>query len=162
MKQLTKISIILMVLVTFGYTQTVDLNTLMQKSAESQKKIMIFFHIPGCPYCTTMLKENFQDETTLKHIENKLLFLDIYTAKKDTYKLGDFQGDGKALAKHLGAFAYPSTIFLDQEGKVIYKAIGYRNIDEYLPILQYITTNSYKTKDLETFLMDLELEEDEE
>lgn len=162
MNKLIKIMFLFLSLNIFIFANEINIDTLVQKAKAENKNIMFYFHIPKCPYCTRMLNENFKNEEILSLINNDLLFLDIYTAIEDTYLFGDFKGSAKEFAKYLGAVAYPATLFLDSKGEVIHKAIGYRNIQEYIPELKYIISNSYKTKDLETYIMDLELGEDDD
>jgi thioredoxin-related protein len=156
-------SILLLTIIGLSNIQAkdVNINELVAKAKKENKQLMFFFHIPKCPYCARMLKKNFKDEKILNEIEKNLILTDIYTKDKGIITFNDFKGDRKAFAKYIGAVAYPATIFLDNDGKTIHKAIGYRNIGEYISEIKYVTTNSYKTKDLETFTEELEFAEDE-
>jgi len=49
---------------------------------------------------------------------------------------------------------------MNSEGEVIHRAIGYKNIDEYLAEMKYVSTKSYKTIDLESFNQKLEFEKE--
>ena len=136
----------------------IDVDKLLQTAKKQNRHIMFFHHIPGCPYCKTMLDENFKDDSILKEINNDFVYVDVYTANKGTVKFRDFRGSHKEFSAYLGAFVYPSTIFMNDEGKVVHKAIGYRNIDEYIAEITYISSQSYKTMDLESYLQKLEME----
>lgn len=142
------------------YSADIDIDKLALKAKEQNKHIMFFHHIPGCPYCKAMLKENFQDEALLKQIDENFIYVDIYTATEGSIRLKDFQGNYKEFSGHVGAFAYPSTIFMNGDGEVIHKAVGYRNIDEHFAEISYVSTGSYKTMDLEAYVQKLELEQE--
>lgn len=49
---------------------------------------------------------------------------------------------------------------MNNDGKVFYKAIGYRNIQEYIYELKYVITKSYKKIPLDEFIFKMEIEDD--
>lgn len=136
----------------------IDVNRLIEVAKKQNKHIMFFHHIPGCPYCKAMLDENFKDATIIKEIEKNFLHVDIYTADDGVITFGAFKGSYKEFSKHIGASAYPATIFMNSVGKTVFKSIGYRNIDEYLLELSYVSSKSYKTMDLEAYSIKKEME----
>ena len=138
----------------------ININKKIQQAQKEEKNLMIFFHIPNCPYCKEMLDENFKDEKILKLIKENFIFIDIYTADKKDIILKDFKGQVKEFAKHIGAIAYPATIFMDTNAKVFYKSIGYRNIQEYIYEITYLTTKSYEKMKLEEFILKVEMQDD--
>ena len=108
-----------------------------------------------------MLDENFKDKKNTGAYQKKIFILvDIYTADQRDILLKDFKGSAKKFAAHIGASAYPATLFMDHKGRVFYKAIGYRNIQEYIYEIQFITTNNYKKMKLDEFIVKMEIEND--
>ncbi len=152
--------LILLILAVSINAADIDLDKLLKSAKKQNKHIMFFHHIPECPYCETMIDENFKNSTILKEIDKNFIYVDIYTKNKDTIKFKDFKGSHKEFSKYLGAFVYPSTIFMNNNGDVIHKAIGYRNIDEFLAEITYVSSQSYKTMDLESYLLNLEFEKE--
>lgn len=129
----------------------IDINKLVIEAKKQNKFIMFFHHVPGCPYCQAMLDENFKDENILQILNKDFIYVDIYTADKDTIVFKDFSGNHKEFSQYIGAFAYPATVFMNKEGKVIHIAIGYRNIDEHITDITYISTKSYETMNFQTY-----------
>lgn len=138
----------------------IDINKKVEQAKEENKRLMFFFHIPNCPYCQRMLDENFKNEKILKLIDENFVFVDIYTANKNDIVLKDFKGSAKEFAKHTGAIAYPATIFMDTNNKIFYKSIGYRNIQEYIYEITYLTSKSYKEMQLDEFILKVEMEDE--
>lgn len=134
----------------------IDIDKLLKVAKEQNKDLMFFHHIPGCPYCKTMLNENFKDVSILEEIKKHFVYVDVYTANNGTIKFQNFNGSYKEFSAYIGAFVYPATIFMNETGEVIHKAIGYRNIDEYFIELSYVGTRSYQTMDLESYSLELE------
>jgi len=139
----------------------IDIDAKIEQAKKEKKTIMFFFHVPHCQYCKSMLSENFKDNTITELIEEKFILVDIYTADEKEVIFKSFKGTPSEFGKHIGAYAYPATLFMDINAKVIHKAIAYRNIDEFLIEMKYIATQSYKQMDLEAFKLKIELEEDE-
>ena len=140
--------------------EDLNINKVLEHAVKQNKQVMFFFHIPRCPYCERMLKENFKDKKTLDQIEKYFILVDVYSADKGTVVYNEFSGSRKEFSKYLGASAVPATFFMNIKGKVIHKAIGYRNTSELLAEIKYIGTKSYLKQDLDTFASELEFNEE--
>ncbi len=156
MKKLLKILLLLSTLFVFSNANDININ----KVLKNNKQIMFFFHIPRCPYCERMLDNNFKDEEILSEINKNFTLIDIYSADDGIITFNDFSGDRKEFAKYIGGSVVPATLFMDIDGKIIHKAIGYRNIQEHLAEIKYVGTKSYLKTNLETFIQELEFNEE--
>jgi len=143
--------LLLFLLAIFVNATEMDINKLIAEAKNQNKFIMFFHHVPGCPYCQAMLDENFKDENILEVMNKNFIYVDIYTANKGTIVFKDFSGNYKDFSKYIGAFAYPATVFMNNEGKVVHIAIGYRNIDEHLTDITYVSTKSYETMNFQAY-----------
>jgi thioredoxin-related protein len=151
---------LLLVVVTFANSAEVDVDKLLQKAKKQNKFIMFFHHIPGCPYCKSMLEENFKDPGIVKVMDEHFIYAEIYTADTNPVIFQDFLGTHKEFSDHIGAVAFPATVFMNSEGEVVHGAIGYRNIDEHFADITYVSTKSYKSMDLESYIHKLEFEKE--
>lgn len=138
----------------------IDIDKKIQKAKKQNKELMIFFHIPDCPYCEAMLDGNFKNNSIIKLIEENFILVDIYTANKVDIVFKNFKGSPKEFAKHVKATAYPATLFMDRNSNIFYSAIGYRNIQEYIHELKYIITKNYKQMPLDEFVVKMEIEDE--
>jgi thioredoxin-related protein len=158
-RNITKVLFVIL-FASFAYAADMDIDKIIKEARDKKKHIMFFHHIPGCPYCEAMIEENFKDDTLLKEINENFIYIDIYTSTEGTIKYRDFRGSYKDFSAHVGAFAYPATLFMNDEGDIIHRAIGYRNIDEHFAEIMYVATGSYKTMDLEAYKQKLEFEKE--
>ncbi len=138
----------------------IDIDKKIQEAKKQNKELMIFFHIPDCPYCEAMLDENFKNYTITKLIEENFILIDIYTANKVDIVFKNFKGSPKEFAKYIKATAYPATLFMDKNSNIFYSAIGYRNVQEYIYELKYIITKNYKQMPLDEFVVKMEIEDE--
>ncbi|GAB4448635.1 MAG: hypothetical protein OHK0036_04380 [Bacteroidia bacterium] len=105
---------------------------------------------------------SFKEALSLAKKENKIIFLDIYASwcgpckrlKSKTFKdesvvkfynsnfinisLDGEVGEGEQLANVYGVRAYPTLLFLDSSGKIIYKTEGFHNPTEFIELGQYV------------------------
>jgi len=144
----------------FAYGADLDIEKIANEAKSQNKDILFFHHIPGCPYCEAMIEENFKDETLMNEIQENFIYVDIYTKTDGEIKYKDFKGSYKDFSTHVGAFAYPATTFMNADGEIIHRAIGYRNIDEHYAEIRYVSSKSYKTMDLDAYKVELEFEKD--
>lgn len=138
----------------------VNIDMLLEQAKSQNKHVMFYHHIPGCPYCKKMLEENFKDPNILKIINENFVYVEIYTAHSGPVIFKNFTGTHKEFSVYAGAVAYPATIFMNSEGEIVHRAIGYRNIDEHLADITYISTKNYETINLESYIEKLEFEKE--
>ncbi|MEA3383328.1 MAG: thioredoxin fold domain-containing protein [Campylobacterota bacterium] len=155
MKSSIKFLFITILLSSLSLGKDLNINHLLEQIVKENKKLMLFLHIPKCPYCDKMLRDSFKDKKTLELIEKNFVFEDIYTAHKGTVSFNDFKGTREEFVNFLGAKAFPTTMFLDYKGRVIHETMGYRDSGEYLVEIKYVKTNSYLNEDLEIFADEL-------
>ena len=156
-----KILIFILLSIYLNASSIIDIDSKIKLAQEQGKDIMMFFHIPNCSYCGAMLDENFKDKKILEEIKKNFIFIDMFTADKNSVKYKDFKGSIKEFSRHMGAVAYPATIFLNKNKKIVYRSIGYRNSQEQLMELMFISSKSYNKLTLEEFVVKTEFEMDD-
>lgn len=163
MKAIFKAVLTLLFVVSLSNANDIDLNKIAQKAKEDKKELMFFFHIPHCPYCERMLKKNFKDKEILKEINKAFVLVDIYTKDEGFIKLNDFKGTRKEFAKKMGIKTYPYTLFTNSNFDILYRSNGYRNIDEYLVEIKYVSSGTCKDKSMsvQDYADELEFEKDD-
>jgi thioredoxin 1 len=122
-----------------------------EKASATEKAAGIMFH-----------EGTWAEALELAKSENKPIFLDVYATwcgpckrlKKNTFsdqEVGDFfnaafinvavdgeNGEGLELARKYGVNAYPSLIFIDEDGQVISYTKGYHNAKQFLGLGQEV------------------------
>jgi thioredoxin-related protein len=108
-----------------------------------------------------MLSHTFTNKNIIDYIKENFIMIDININDKGTISYKSFKGSKKEFARYMEVGVYPLNIFIDSNYKKLYTVNGYKNKEEFLPILKYIDTNSYKNKSLSTFTQELEFDSDE-
>jgi len=91
-------------------------NILVQAKKEG-KFIFIDVFTAWCGPCKEMSNKVFPAEEVGR----------VFNEQFINYKLDAEKGEGPAIAKKYGVNAYPTMLFLDGEGKVVNRLVGYRN-----------------------------------
>jgi thioredoxin len=103
-------------------------------------------------------KGDWQEALNLAQSENKLIFLDIYATwcgpckrlKSKTFSDSDVgtyynnnfinvalngeEGEGALLARKFNIRGYPSLLYIDHEGKVVFGTAGYHNTKSFIDL----------------------------
>ncbi|MBV6475689.1 MAG: thioredoxin fold domain-containing protein [Rhodocyclaceae bacterium] len=108
------------------------------EAAKSGRRLMLYFHQDGCPYCAKLLRENFSDraiaEKTRKHFD--VIAINLWGDREVT----DFAGKAtseKAFAKALRVQFTPTLIMFDEKGGTALRLNGYIPPHQFHAALDY-------------------------
>ncbi len=123
---------------------------------KEKRKILISVHTEWCGWCKHMDKTTFQDPNIIKFINEKFYAVkldaeqqeDITTPEK-VYKFE--KGEGKergfhqlAVALTMGRLTLPSTVFLDDNFRVLQPIPGYKDPKTFEMIMTYYGNDHFK------------------
>ncbi len=94
------------------------------KAAEENKLIFVDAYAVWCGPCRWMEANVF----TKKEVG------DFFNEHFINYKFDMEKGEGPAFAKKYGVRNYPTYLFLDADGNVVYRAIGSRPADQFIEL----------------------------
>jgi thioredoxin-related protein len=156
-----KYSYFLMIIALFSvqsiaYSQ-LNFNEALTKAKDENKKVIVDVYTDWCGWCKKMDAEAYKNSDVKKIIEENFVFVKLNAegTNKVTYKGKQYtEQDLAALFEVTG---YPTTVFLEPDGKQIeykYDSMkmknlpGYFKTDEFKKILEYFKDNKYKESDL--------------
>jgi len=116
-----------------------DLNEDLKDAQSAGKRIMLFFHQEGCPYCNALVERNLaqKDIQTLMKTKFDVITINMWGDREVTYVDGN-QYTEKALALALRVQFTPTLLFFDEKGKVVLRLNGYRSPDKFKVELNYV------------------------
>jgi len=130
-----------------------DINEDAAEAKENNKTIMLFFHLADCPYCDAMLNENFRGADTTTLIQQNFSVIAVNIKGDREITINESEGiTEKALSQQLKVQYTPTIIFLDPEGKTIYRTNGYRSPATFKQVLSYIKDRAYNTMQLSSYI----------
>ncbi|MDA3946176.1 MAG: thioredoxin fold domain-containing protein [Helicobacteraceae bacterium] len=142
------------------YSKDLDLNSILNQAAKKEKVALLFFHKPNCGYCDHMIEFTLNDSEISKKINDDFVFIDIYIEESGQIRFNEFIGSRQDFAKHIGYDFYPTTAFIDSTMKIVHIAPGMIEQDDYLKVLNYISTKQYREVEFQTYLDTLDFDTD--
>jgi thiol:disulfide interchange protein len=108
-----------------------DLSLVEAKALAKKKKKIIFIdaYASWCGPCKMLDKNTFSDESVGTYFNDKFISLKIDCEKHP---------DGRTIASTYSVTAYPTLIWIDAEGNLVKKEVGYKNPEQLLRAVQDI------------------------
>jgi thioredoxin-related protein len=133
------------------FARNIDIDAVVKNSVTKNKYLFVFLHRTDCGYCESMLTFTLDDDPVKDLIKKDFIYLHINISEDDVVRYKGFVGNGRDFAKHVGYNIYPSSLFLDNTGEMIFAVAGYQDKDQFLDILKYIDSGAYKTMGYQSF-----------
>lgn len=114
---------------------------------------ILFFDSPGCPYCYKMIEENFKHSWYTDFIRENFhtIALNIHGDREVAFN-EDLHPTEKELARLLNIRFTPTMLFLDSASKTVLRIDGYRSVDNFKQILDYVHEKAYLSAGLSEYL----------
>jgi thioredoxin-related protein len=131
------------------------------KLAKSQnKKLLINICVDSDSWCEKM-KSVYGNDKVKSLIKKYFIYVKLNAQGTEKYSYNGKTYTASELAKLFGVTGYPTHVFLNPDGSIIYflyngnatgNFSGYLDEDEFVNLLEYIAANKYKDTDLSTVL----------
>jgi len=116
-----------------------DIKEDIQEATESGKRVMIYFHQNGCPYCAKLVNDNFTDKETVDYLAKHFDSIDINMwGDRDVTGLDGKSYNEKSYSASLKVWFTPTILFFDEQGKIALRINGYYPKDKLLIALRYV------------------------
>jgi thioredoxin-related protein len=125
------------------FANNVNLDQFIVEAKKTNKHILVFLHITGCNYCLKMEEFTFDDERVKAAIQKDFIFIDINVRDEGLVSFNKIKVSKLKFAKQIGYSMYPSCLFFDQNGKLVYDEVGYRDEVKFLETLQLVSSKAY-------------------
>jgi thioredoxin-related protein len=131
------------------------------KAKAENKKVIVDIYTDWCGWCVKMDKDVYGNAEIKKIVDEKFIFVKLDAESKNKHSYSGKQYTEEELAAGFEATGYPTTVFLEPDGKLIefnydksrMKNIpGYFKAGEFKKILEFIRDEKYKDTDLSTVL----------
>jgi thioredoxin-related protein len=109
------------------------------EATAADRRVMLYFHQDGCPYCARLVEENFADPELKPYIIEHFdgISLNMW-GDREVVSVGGRDFSEKTFAAALKVQYTPTLIFLDESGKVALRLNGYYPPDDFRAALRYV------------------------
>ncbi len=109
------------------------------EAAARGKRVLLYFHQEGCPYCAELIEHNFGQrdivEKTRKHFDTVMINM---WGDREVVTVGGKDYSEKDLAAALKVTYTPTLIFFNEQGKVALRINGYYPPENFRIALDYV------------------------
>ena len=133
----------LLTVVSINFANDVNLDQLVVEAKKTNKHILVYLHITGCDYCLNMEEFTFDDEMVIATIKKDFIFVDINVRDEGLISFDGFKVSKLKFAKEIGYPMYPSCLFFDKNGELVYDEVGYRDEKKFLEVLKMVSSKAY-------------------
>lgn len=107
---------------------------------DQSKKFLLYFYTSWCHFCRKLDQKTFHDRAVVDYIDSHFIPVRINSEERPK------------IAAHYGVRGVPDLRFLSSAGENIARWPGYIEPDKLLPLLKYISTDSYRKMGYDEFL----------
>ena len=109
------------------------------EAAAENRRVMLYFHQEGCPYCAQLIEENFTDPELKSYIVEHFdgISLNMW-GDREVVSVGGRDFTEKTFAAALKVQYTPTLVFLDESGKVALRLNGYYPPEDFRAALTYV------------------------
>jgi len=129
----------------------------MKQAKKKHKFILVDIYTDWCGWCKKMDNETFHDPEVVNYLNEHFIAIklnaeekapiayngNIYNNPNPTRQRSTHQ---LAVALAGAKLSYPTYVYMDSRGKSITITKGYSQPEDLMPLLEYIGSNSYKSK----------------
>ncbi len=108
-------------------------------AAKQNKRLMVYFHQDGCPYCTKLVTTNFTQKSIVDKMRKGIVAVEINMwGDRETTWIDGKPRSEKELAALLKVQFTPSVLFFDEKGNVVVRLNGYYPPHRFEAVLDYV------------------------
>ena len=109
------------------------------EAAENGRRVMLYFHQEGCPYCARLVEKSFNNPEIESYIRKNFDGSTINMwGDREVVNIGGREFTEKTFAAALKVQYTPTLIFLDEKGKTALRLDGYYPPDKFQTALRYV------------------------
>lgn len=116
-----------------------DLRDDVNEARQKKRRLMIYFHQDGCPYCAELVNNNFSQKTTVDYINRHFdaIAINMWGDREVTHLDGKTYTE-KELAAVLKIWFTPTLLFLNDTGETVLRINGYYPPKKLKTALEYV------------------------
>lgn len=129
-----------------------DIRADIKEAANSNKRLMMYFHQKGCPYCAELVNNNFSQKKIVDYMAKHFdaIHINMWGDREVTTLAGKALTEKTYAAKKKVWFT-PTLLFFDEKGKVILRVNGYYPPHQFMAALEYVAGKHEKNTDFRSF-----------
>lgn len=122
-------------------------------ATEQNKRLVVYFWQPGCPYCAQLWNDNFAEKDIIDTFRKNFEIVAINMwGNREVVSVSGKDYSEKTFAEALSIAYTPTLFFFDENKKVVLKLEGYIPPENFRLALQYVSQHKEKQSNYATFV----------
>ena len=122
-------------------------------AAEQNKRLVVYFWQPGCPYCAQLWSDNFAEKDIIDSFRKNFEIVAINMwGNREVVSVAGKNYSEKTFAEALSIAYTPTLFFFDENKKVVLKLEGYVPPENFRLALQYVSQHKEKQGNYAAFV----------
>lgn len=129
-----------------------DLEEDIAEATENNKRLVVYFWQPGCPYCDQLWSDNFAEQKVVDDFRKNfdVVALNMW-GDREIVSVGGNSYSEKTFAEALNIKYTPTLLFFDENRKVIHQLNGYVPLQNFQKSMQYVSEKHEKSTKFSEF-----------
>ncbi|MCP4996003.1 MAG: thioredoxin fold domain-containing protein [Gammaproteobacteria bacterium] len=132
-----------------------DLREDVDEAAGEGRRVVLFFHQEGCPYCNRLVEHNLGQKDIQQRVQEHLDVIEVNMwGDREITGLDGNQTTEKLFAEQLRVQFTPTLLFLDEQGEVVLRLNGYLSPEVFRVALDYVIDHHESETSFRQYLAD--------
>jgi thioredoxin-related protein len=123
-----------------------ELGAGLDEAEADDKPLLVDVYTNWCGWCKKMDKTTYANKEVQAYIEQAFVPVKMNAESRERTSYAGDEYSYRQIARGFQIRSYPTTLFLEADGKHITSVPGYLKVEQFLPVLQYIGDGHYKSK----------------
>ena len=124
-----------------------DLEEDIADAASNEKRLVVYFWQPGCPYCNQLWEDNFSQQKIVDSFRKnfEIVALNMW-GDKEVVSVGGNDYTEKSFSEALGTKYTPTLLFFDENKKVVHQLNGYIPPEDFQRSMDFVSGKHEKSQ----------------
>ncbi|WP_188316192.1 thioredoxin family protein [Chitinophaga agrisoli] len=124
-----------------SFEKQLNWQQIKERARAENKYIFVDAYTTWCGPCRAMDREVYPNEKVGNSLNSKFISVKVQmdTSKIDDSRVKFWYDDARAIMKEFSISAFPTFLFFSPDGKIVHRAIGYKNIDDFIALAEDAT-----------------------
>jgi len=123
----------------------------LKLAAKTEKLIIVDVYTNWCKFCHKMDRETFSDKNIIEFLGENFIGVKLNAESKKKMKLSDGEFTGRDISRKFGVRGYPTYLFLNSDGELVYRTSGYSPPERFMVYLKYVSSGKHKDMTIEEY-----------
>lgn len=123
----------------------------LKLAAKMEKLIFVDVYTNWCKFCHKMDRETFSDKDIIDYLSENFIGVKLNAESKKKMKLADGAFTGRDISRKFGVRGYPTYLFLNPDGELVFRTSGYSPPDRFMVFLKYVNSGKHKDMTIEEY-----------